>query len=26
MTTNPYDVAILCDFRYPGGTSASIAA
>jgi len=26
MTANGYDVAILCDFRYPGGTSASIAA
>jgi hypothetical protein len=26
MTGNVYDVAILCDFRYPGGTSASIAA
>jgi len=26
MTANSYDVAILCDFRYPGGTSASIAA
>ena len=26
MTAKVYDVAILCDFRYPGGTSASIAA
>jgi hypothetical protein len=26
MTATVYDVAILCDFRYPGGTSASIAA
>ncbi|GGK89662.1 glycosyltransferase [Mangrovihabitans endophyticus] len=26
MTANVYDVAILSDFRYPGGTSASIAA
>jgi UDP:flavonoid glycosyltransferase YjiC (YdhE family) len=26
MTANVFDVAILCDFRYPGGTSASIAA
>jgi UDP:flavonoid glycosyltransferase YjiC (YdhE family)/glycosyltransferase involved in cell wall biosynthesis len=25
MTATTYDVAILCDFRYPGGTSASIA-
>lgn len=25
MTANVYDVAILSDFRYPGGTSASIA-
>ena len=25
MTATPYDVAILCDFRYPGGTSTSIA-
>ncbi|MFC7534250.1 glycosyltransferase [Actinoplanes sp. GCM10030250] len=26
MTENVHDVAILSDFRYPGGTSASIAA
>ncbi|WP_430783944.1 glycosyltransferase [Actinoplanes sp. G11-F43] len=26
MTATVYDVAILSDFRYPGGTSASIAA
>ncbi|MEU4421023.1 glycosyltransferase [Actinoplanes sp. NPDC024001] len=26
MTANVHDVAILSDFRYPGGTSASIAA
>jgi glycosyltransferase involved in cell wall biosynthesis len=26
MTEHVYDVAILSDFRYPGGTSASIAA
>ncbi|GLY04879.1 MULTISPECIES: glycosyltransferase [Actinoplanes] len=26
MTANVHDVAILSDFRYPGGTSASVAA